>query len=96
MSTAIYMQAVTGDDRPWCGWPMTVFLTPDGQPFYGGTYFPDQPRGQMACRASGKSSRGHQAKRGTAIADADREQRGRGSTTSWSRSSIGRRVPPLH
>jgi hypothetical protein len=36
---AIYMQAVqamTGGG----GWPMTVFLTPDGDPFYGGTYFP--------------------------------------------------------
>jgi uncharacterized protein len=26
------------------GWPMSVFLTPDGRPFYGGTYFPDEPR----------------------------------------------------
>ena len=26
------------------GWPMTVFLTPDGKPFYGGTYFPPEPR----------------------------------------------------
>jgi uncharacterized protein YyaL (SSP411 family) len=36
---AVYMQAVqamTGRG----GWPMTVFLTPDGEPFYGGTYFP--------------------------------------------------------
>src|SRR4249920_2713508 len=36
---AIYMEAVqamTGHG----GWPMTVFLTPDGRPFYGGTYFP--------------------------------------------------------
>ncbi len=40
---AIYMDAVqqmTGQG----GWPMSVFLTPDGKPFYGGTYFPDQPR----------------------------------------------------
>lgn len=39
----IYMQAVqamTGSG----GWPMTVFLTPEGRPFYGGTYFPPQPR----------------------------------------------------
>src|SRR4051812_29724746 len=39
----IYMDAVqqmTGSG----GWPMSVFLTPDGKPFYGGTYFPDQPR----------------------------------------------------
>ena len=42
----IYMQAVvamTGQG----GWPMSVFLTPDGQPFYGGTYFPPQPRYRM-------------------------------------------------
>ncbi len=38
----IYMdavQALTGQG----GWPMTVFLTPDGRPFYGGTYFPKVP-----------------------------------------------------
>jgi hypothetical protein len=36
---AVYMdaiQAMTGRG----GWPMTAFLTPDGEPFYGGTYFP--------------------------------------------------------
>jgi uncharacterized protein YyaL (SSP411 family) len=40
---AIYMDAVqqmTGHG----GWPMSVFLTPDGRPFYGGTYFPPEPR----------------------------------------------------
>jgi uncharacterized protein YyaL (SSP411 family) len=26
------------------GWPLTVFLTPDQEPFYGGTYFPPEPR----------------------------------------------------
>src|SRR6185312_3330956 len=26
------------------GWPMTVFLTPEGEPFYGGTYYPPEPR----------------------------------------------------
>ncbi|HZV54800.1 MAG TPA: thioredoxin domain-containing protein [Rhodocyclaceae bacterium] len=26
------------------GWPLTMFLTPDGTPFYGGTYFPKTPR----------------------------------------------------
>ncbi len=39
----IYMdavQAMTGSG----GWPMSVFLTPEGKPFYAGTYFPDQPR----------------------------------------------------
>jgi uncharacterized protein YyaL (SSP411 family) len=42
----IYMQAVqsmTGHG----GWPMTVFLTPDGVPFYGGTYFPPVDRHGM-------------------------------------------------
>jgi len=40
---AIYMEAVqTMTGRG--GWPMTVFLTPDGRPFYGGTYFPATPR----------------------------------------------------
>jgi len=40
---AIYMQAVqalTGSG----GWPMSVFLTPDGRPFHGGTYFPNARR----------------------------------------------------
>jgi uncharacterized protein len=42
----LYMEAVvtmTGHG----GWPMTVFLTPDGRPFYGGTYFPPEPRFNM-------------------------------------------------
>ncbi len=42
----VYMAAVqslTGSG----GWPMSVFLTPDGRPFYGGTYFPDEPRHGM-------------------------------------------------
>src|SRR5689334_10587287 len=40
---SIYMEAVqamTGHG----GWPMTVFLTPDGVPFWGGTYFPPVDR----------------------------------------------------
>ncbi len=37
------VQAMTGQG----GWPMSVFLTPDGRPFYGGTYFPDTPRHGM-------------------------------------------------
>src|SRR5215213_10467252 len=47
---AIYMEAVqsiTGHG----GWPMTVFLDPDGVPFYGGTYFPpDESRGMPSFR----------------------------------------------
>ena len=43
---SIYMQAVqmmTGHG----GWPMSMFLTPEGVPFYGGTYFPPQDRHGM-------------------------------------------------
>jgi uncharacterized protein YyaL (SSP411 family) len=43
---AIYMdavQAMTGQG----GWPLNAFLTPDGVPFYAGTYFPPQPRQGM-------------------------------------------------
>ncbi len=39
----VYMravQALTGQG----GWPLTVFLTPEGNPYYGGTYFPPAPR----------------------------------------------------
>ena len=35
-----FVQATTGAG----GWPMSVFLTPDLKPFYGGTYFPPEPR----------------------------------------------------
>ena len=43
---AVYMEAVqmlTGSG----GWPMTVFLTPEGKPFYGGTYYPPTDRMNM-------------------------------------------------
>ncbi|MFT4294009.1 MAG: thioredoxin domain-containing protein [Micropruina sp.] len=43
---AVYMkatQALTGQG----GWPMTVFLTPDGKPFFAGTYYPPEPAAGM-------------------------------------------------
>jgi hypothetical protein len=43
---SVYMEAVqaaTGQG----GWPMTVFMTADGRPFYFGTYFPPEPRHGM-------------------------------------------------
>src|SRR5918995_7341319 len=43
---SIYMAAVQALTRHG-GWPMTVFLTPEGAPFYGGTYFPPEDRGHM-------------------------------------------------
>jgi len=38
-----FVQQTTGSG----GWPLTVFLTPDQKPFYGGTYFPPEPRYNM-------------------------------------------------
>jgi uncharacterized protein YyaL (SSP411 family) len=47
---AIYMEAVQSISGHG-GWPMTVFLDPDGVPFYGGTYFPpDEGRGMPSFR----------------------------------------------
>ena len=43
---AVYMDAVVALSGHG-GWPMTVFLTPDGEPFFGGTYFPPEPRHGM-------------------------------------------------
>ncbi len=43
---AVYMSAslsLTGHG----GWPLSVFMTPEGHPFFAGTYFPNRPRGEM-------------------------------------------------
>jgi uncharacterized protein YyaL (SSP411 family) len=40
---AVYMDAVVALSGQG-GWPMTVFLTPAGEPFFGGTYYPPEPR----------------------------------------------------
>jgi len=40
---ALYMEAVQGMTGHG-GWPLTAFLDPEGVPFYGGTYFPPEPR----------------------------------------------------
>src|SRR5215470_6853917 len=48
---AVYMtatQAMTGQG----GWPMTVFLTPDKEPFYCGTYFPREQFSQLVLAVS--------------------------------------------
>jgi uncharacterized protein len=62
---SVYMDAVvalTGHG----GWPMTVFLTPAGEPFLGGTYFPPEPRHGMPAFRQVL----------TAVADAYRDRRG--------------------
>jgi uncharacterized protein YyaL (SSP411 family) len=61
---AVYMEAVVALSGQG-GWPMTVFLTPDGEPFYGGTYYPPDPRHGMPAFRQVL----------TAIADAYRTQR---------------------
>ncbi len=40
---SIYMSAVVALTQQG-GWPLSVFLTPEGEPFYGGTYFPPEPK----------------------------------------------------
>jgi uncharacterized protein YyaL (SSP411 family) len=40
---SIYMQAVQAMTQQG-GWPMTMFLTPEGKPFYGGTYYPPEDK----------------------------------------------------
>ncbi|WP_194395847.1 thioredoxin domain-containing protein [Microbacterium atlanticum] len=43
---AAYMAAAAAFTRS-LGWPLTVFTTPEGRPFYAGTYFPPEPRAGM-------------------------------------------------
>src|SRR6267143_1231467 len=69
----IYMRAVqllTGSG----GWPMSVFLTPDQKPFWGGTYFPPDDRGGRPGFASvlAALSETYAARRSEVVAAADR------------------------
>ncbi|MBI4388625.1 MAG: thioredoxin domain-containing protein, partial [Nitrospinae bacterium] len=43
---SVYMQSLQSLGQQG-GWPLNVFVTPEGLPFYGGTYFPPQPRYQL-------------------------------------------------
>jgi uncharacterized protein YyaL (SSP411 family) len=87
----IYMaavQAMTGSG----GWPMSVFLTPEGEPFYGGTYFPPQPRYGVpsfpqvltAIAQAWRDRRGELVQGGRQLAQALQEQM---STTSAARDA---------
>jgi uncharacterized protein YyaL (SSP411 family) len=74
---AIYMEAVQGMTGHG-GWPLTAFLAPDGVPFYGGTYFPPEPRQgmpsfRMVLEAVSESWRGRRDEI-TAAAERIREQ----------------------
>src|SRR5207245_7458377 len=74
---AVYMDAVVTLSGHG-GWPMTVFLTPDGAPFFGGTYYPPEPRhglpafGQVlvAIAEAYRTSRDDVAKQADALVDA--------------------------
>jgi uncharacterized protein len=44
----IYMTALQAFSGGGGGWPLSMFLTPDGRPFFGGTYFPPKPRNGQA------------------------------------------------
>jgi uncharacterized protein len=70
---AVYMtavQAMTGHG----GWPMTVFLTPDGIPFFGGTYYPPEDRHGMPgfARVLRSVSEAYAERRGDVQATAER------------------------
>ncbi len=86
---AVYMQATTAMTGHG-GWPMTVGMNPDGEPFFAGTYFPDQPRhGQPAFRGVLEAlvvawrDRRHQV---ASVAEDVREHLRRGSALSGERS----------
>ncbi|HWW09587.1 MAG TPA: DUF255 domain-containing protein, partial [Candidatus Acidoferrales bacterium] len=69
----IYMQAVQGMTGHG-GWPMTVFLTPDGVPFYGGTYFPPDDRLGIPAfpRVLRAAAEAYSTRRGDILAAAER------------------------
>src|SRR4051812_46091512 len=68
---AVYMtatQAMTGQG----GWPMTVFASPDGQPFFCGTYFPKPAFGRLldSVTAAWRDQRENVLKQGAAVVEA--------------------------
>ena len=91
---AIYMEAVqamTGRG----GWPMTVFLTPDGRPFFGGTYFP-RARLHGLLRQVSADLAGPAAdieREADRLADAARAKAGRQLTAAVGRRPSGGRRP---
>ena len=94
---SLYMDAVvalTGQG----GWPMTVFLTPDGEPFLGGTYYPPEPRHGLpsfqqvltAVSDAYRERRGDVSRQASAIVDAVRQSAElRPSTDPLTESMLG-------
>ncbi len=77
------VQAMTGGG----GWPMSVFLTPDGKPFYGGTYFPDRTAPRDAVVPAGPRGRRSGLARASGLGRGGRD---RGSSEHSSTSSASR------
>jgi uncharacterized protein len=50
---AVYMAATQAMNQGQGGWPMTVFMTPDGEPFFAGTYFPRAQFTQLVTAVAG-------------------------------------------
>ena len=71
------------------GWPTTVFMTPDGKPFYAGTYFPPEPRHGSASfpRLLRAVADAWRDRRGDLEQQAERIDRRCGSTRSSRRGS---------
>jgi uncharacterized protein YyaL (SSP411 family) len=94
---SLYMDAVvalTGHG----GWPMTVFLTPEGEPFLGGTYYPPEPRHGLpsfqqvltAVSDAYRARRGDVSRQASAIVDAVRHSAElRPSTDPLTESMLG-------
>jgi uncharacterized protein len=101
---SLYMDAVvslTGHG----GWPMTVFLTPDGEPFYGGTYYPPEPRHGMpafrdvliAVSDAYRDRRADVARQASALVESLRRSAElRPSTDPLTESLLGEAVRGLH
>ena len=91
---AVYMEAVqaaTGQG----GWPMTVFLTPDAEPFYFGTYFPPDPAHGMPSFRQVLEGVAHgvdrPARRGRRGRRADRAGPGRRAASRYGAAAAARR-----
>jgi uncharacterized protein YyaL (SSP411 family) len=78
---SVYMDAVVALSGHG-GWPMTVFLTPAGEPFFGGTYYPPEPRHGLpgfrqvleAVSDAYRERRGDVARQARALVEAVRQQ----------------------
>ncbi|MBZ5669977.1 MAG: thioredoxin domain-containing protein [Acidobacteriia bacterium] len=94
------VSALTGQG----GWPLTAFLTPDGQPFYGGTYFPpddraDRPGMKRLLEAIAHNYRAHReqihdsaAKIAEAVSQAERFEEGPGAANEDVVKAIGENI----